>query len=89
MSEKLRKCRKVLNAAAGLSFKKGGATMFCCNLIYWTVIVPIVAYGSQLWTVKQTDRDTLHGFQVLYKRIYYIGKKYLAGKVSCMVGLIR
>ena len=61
--EKVKKGRKVLNAAAGLGFKKGGLTMFTCNLIYWTVIVPTTIYGSELWILKQTDIDILDDFQ--------------------------
>ena len=61
--EKVKKGRKVLNAAAGLGFKKGGLTMLSCNLIYWTVIVPITTYGAEIWILKQGDIDILDDFQ--------------------------
>ena len=37
--------------------------MLACNLIYWTVIVPITTHGAELWILKQVDIDILDEFQ--------------------------
>ena len=46
--EKISKACRTLNAASGLSTRKSGITIRTCNLIYWTVVVPILTYGSKI-----------------------------------------
>ena len=42
--EKISKSRKALSAASALGIKHGGLSMKVCNIIYWSLIVPILTY---------------------------------------------
>ena len=55
-------CRS-LNAATALGIRKGGLTIYSCNIIYWCMIVPISTYGCELWILKQNDIESLDKFQ--------------------------
>ena len=84
--EKVKKGRKVLNAAAGLGFKKGGLTMMASNLIFWTVVVPTTIYGSELWILKEQDIEMLDDFQRdSGRRIQRLPPK--SPNETCFVGL--
>ena len=43
--------------------------MLTCNLIYWTIVVPIVSFGSEIWCLSEADYDNLGRFQI------HIGKR--------------
>ena len=63
IEDKISKGRKTLNAASGLGFRRDGLTMTSCNLIYWAVVVPIVSFGCELWTLSERDSENLMSFQ--------------------------
>ena len=69
VDEKITKARRAFNACAGLGIRKNGLTMLTCNIIYWTIIVPIVTFGSEIWCLSEADYDKLGKFQV------HIGKR--------------
>ena len=62
-SEKISKGRKALNAATSLGVKRYGLTMQACSTIFWSMIIPIVTYGSELWILDERDIDMLDSFQ--------------------------
>ena len=64
VSEKIAKARRALNATAGLGIRKNGLTMKTCNIIYWSVIIPILTFGSEIWHISATDYDALIDFQI-------------------------
>ena len=69
VEEKITKARRAFNACAGLGIRKNGLTMLTCNIIYWTIVVPIVSFGSEIWCLSEADYDKLNQFQV------HIGKR--------------
>ena len=63
ITEKISKGRRVLNATTGIGIRKNGLTLGVCNLIFWTIVVPTLTFGCELWTVGDEDCDRLQAFQ--------------------------
>ena len=61
--EKITKARKVLNMATSMGIKKGGLNLSTCNLIFWTVVIPTLCFGCEIWVLKPKDIDLLKAFQ--------------------------
>ena len=61
--EKISKGRKALNAATSLGIKKHGLSMAACNMIVWSMVIPIITYGAEIWVLKDRDIDLLDNFQ--------------------------
>ena len=61
--EKVTKARKVLNMSTSMGIKRGGLNLETCNLIFWTVVVPVLCFGCEVWVLKQKDEDLLMAFQ--------------------------
>ena len=62
--ERISKGRKALNAASGLGLKPGGLTMQACGMIFWSMIIPIITFASELWVLNGEDVGLLNDFQV-------------------------
>ena len=69
VNEKITKARRALNACAGVGIRKNGLTMITCNIIYWSIVIPILTFGSEIWCVSETDYENLMSFQT------YAGKR--------------
>ena len=68
--EKIKKGRRAFNACTGTGIRKNGLTMMSCSLIFWSIIVPIVTFGSEIWCMSENDYESLTSFQRLVgKRI--------------------
>ena len=63
VTEKIGKGRRALNAASGLGIRINGITMKTCNLIFWTIVMPIITFGSEIWMISDKDIDSLQNFQ--------------------------
>ena len=63
IEEKLSKGRRTLNAASGLGIRKNGLTLKTCNLIFWTIVIPTVTFGCEIWSVGDSDLEKLQCFQ--------------------------
>ena len=37
--------------------------MKACSLLFWSLIVPIVTFASELWVLKDQDVEMLESFQ--------------------------
>ena len=61
--EKVAKARKVLNMSVAFGFKRVGLNISTSNLIYWTVIIPILCFGCEIWVLKKKDIELLSAFQ--------------------------
>ena len=61
--EKVKKARKVLNMSTNMGVKRGGLNLNTCNLIYWTIVMPTLLFGCEVWVIKQRDCDMLEAFQ--------------------------
>ena len=55
LDEKITKARRAFYAWAGLGIRKNGLTMLTCSIIYWTIVVPIVTFGSEIWCLSEAD----------------------------------
>ena len=62
-SEKVKKARTALNMATCMGVRKGGLNLATCCIIFWTVVIPTLCFGCELWTLKQKDIEILQGFQ--------------------------
>ena len=61
--DRISKARRAFNAVASLGIKKGGINMSTCSILYWSIIVPIVSYGSELWVLKGEEIAEIRKFQ--------------------------
>ena len=61
--EKIKKGRRAFYSAIGVGIKRNGLNMSTCNLIFWSVVVPITLFGSELWVLSQQDINDLEDFQ--------------------------
>ena len=84
--EKVKKARKVLNMATCMGIKRGGLNMATCCLIYWTVVIPTLCFGCEIWILKQRDIAMLVGFQkYAAKRIQrFHPRSYNATSTVCL-----
>ena len=62
-NEKIKKGRRAFFSTLSLGIKKRGLTMNTCNLLFWSVIVPITLFGSELWVLQASDLHELDLFQ--------------------------
>ena len=61
--DKVKKGRKTLNAASGIGLKRGGLSMKACSFIFWSLIIPVTTFASELWVLKDNDVQLLEDFQ--------------------------
>ena len=61
--EKVKKGRRAFFSTLSLGIKKRGLNMNTCNLLFWSVIVPITLFGSELWVLQASDLHELDLFQ--------------------------
>ena len=61
--EKIKKARTTLNMATCMGIKRGGLNIMTCCIIYWTVVVPTLCFGCELWILSKKDIQLLQGFQ--------------------------
>ena len=58
-----------INAVSSIGVRKKGINMATCSILYWSIIVPIVTYGSELWVMSSGKICELRKFQC------YIGRR--------------
>ena len=49
--------------ASSVETRKNGLTIYSCNLIFWTVIMPIVIFGCEIWVTQDSDAEELNSFR--------------------------
>ena len=64
LKKKIVKARRAFNASSGLGIKKNGLTMKTCNIIFWSIVIPIISFGSEIWTMSVNDYELLINFQI-------------------------
>ena len=62
-ADRISKGRRAFNATLSLGIKGKGINMSTCSLLYWSIIVPIVTYGSEVWVLKSAEIEELRKFQ--------------------------
>ena len=86
IAERLAKARKVFNAMTGLGIRKNGLTICICNIIFWSIVVPTLTYGCELWILSVNDVLNLEFFQrYVARRIQRLPQR--CPKENCMFGL--
>ena len=63
IEKKQAKGRRALNATTGLGIRKNGLVVATCNLIFWTIVIPIITFGCELWPLYDNDILRLQAFQ--------------------------
>ena len=63
VAERICKSRRSLNAASGLGIRKNRLNMITCNIIFWTIIVPILSFGCEMWVLTERDKENIMAFQ--------------------------
>ena len=43
--------------------KSKGVNMAVCNILFWSIIAPIVTYGSEVWVLQPDEQELLRKFQ--------------------------
>ena len=61
--EKVKKACTALNMATCMGIRKGGLNMLTCCVIFWSVDVPTLCFGCELWVMSKKDIQILQGFQ--------------------------
>ena len=69
LEERIGKARRALHAISGLGIRKRGLNIATCNIIFWTIVVPIALFGCELWRLEGHSISILESFQV------YAGKR--------------
>ena len=86
LKEKISKGRKALNAAAGLGLRPGGLSIQACGMIFWTMVVPVLTFASELWVMSDEDVGLLEDFQLYAgRRIQRLHQK--APRETSYIGL--
>ena len=61
--EKIKKGRRAFYSVLGLGIKNHGLNMNTCNLLFWSLIVPITLFGSEILVLQDQDVYDLDCFQ--------------------------
>ena len=63
VEERISKGRRCFNALCSIGIKRSGITMSTCATLFWTIIIPVTTYGSELWSLKSHEIELLRKFQ--------------------------
>ena len=63
IEERVSKGRRAFNSISGIGIRKGGISMFTCNVIFWSVVVPTTLYGCELWIMDDASLNLIEEFQ--------------------------
>ena len=69
VEERISKGRRSFNSILNSGIKRKGLSMSVISSLFWTIVVPIVTYGSELWVLKSDEIESLRKFQ------RYVGRK--------------
>ena len=67
--ERISSGRRAFNAVTSIGIHKRGISMKACSVIFWSIIVPIVTYGSELWVLSSSEIEEIRKFQ------RYVGRR--------------
>ena len=62
VTARLTKVCRTFNALTALGIRKCGLTMPTCNIIFWSIVVPVALYGCEVWHLNDSLRE-LEEFQ--------------------------
>ena len=67
--DRMSKGMRVFHSIMGAGIRKKALNMMACSAMYWSIIIPIVTYGSEVWVLKGDEIESLCKFQ------RYVGRK--------------
>ena len=67
--DRIMRGRRAFNAITNVGIKKKGLPMKVCANLFWSIIIPIVTYGSEVWTLRGDEIEALRKFQ------RYVGRR--------------
>ena len=79
-SEKIKKGRRTFYSVTGTGVRRRGLNMSTCNLIFWSLVVPVTLFGSELWVLNDQD---VHAQRALYVQCTYIVRTLYQLYVQC------
>ena len=90
VDEKISKGRRVLNAASGLGIRKSGITMKTCNSIFWTIVIPTLTFGCEIWPIGDEESEKIQNFQkIAGRRVQRFPKRSPSSTSFYRIGWIR
>ena len=63
VTERISKGRRCFNALSSLGIKKSGIIMKTCATLFWSIVIPVVTFGSEFWVFKGHEIELLRKFQ--------------------------
>ena len=67
--DRIRKGRRAFNAVTNVGIRKRGLSMRVCADLFWTIVAPIVSFGSEVWVLRGDEIESLRKFQ------RYVGRR--------------
>ena len=59
VTEKVSKALRTLNTSSGLGVRKNGLSMHASCIIFWSVVVPVLTFGAEIWYLNDEDKDNI------------------------------
>ena len=56
------KARRTLYASSGIGVRKNGLSMQACSIIFWSVVVPVLTFGAEIWHLNDNDVENILNF---------------------------
>ena len=69
IEDRISKGRRTFNSISGIGIRKGGISMFTCNVIFWSIVIPTTLYGCELWIMDDIGINMIEEFQ------NYVGRR--------------
>ena len=66
--ERISKGRRAFNAITSVGIKRKGVSMKVCSTLFWSIIAPIVTYGSEIWVLRGDEIESIRKFQRMVGR---------------------
>ena len=67
--DRISRGRRAFNAILNSGIRKNGLNTKVITTLYWTIVVPVVTYGSEVWVMKGDEIEMIRKFQ------RYVGRK--------------
>ena len=71
VDERISKGRRAFNSILNTGIKRKGLGMSVISSLFWSIVVPVVTYGSEVWVIKDDEIDALRKFQRYVGRSAY------------------
>ena len=69
VEDRISRGRRAFNSILNSGVKRNGLNMSVVSTLFWTIVIPIVSYGSEVWVLKGDEIELLKKFQ------RYVGRK--------------